>query len=241
MYNENVKGRNMRIGTWNVEYAYENRLEAIRQVVANNPADIWILTETHDELAPTNCTHSVHSDPRPRNWSGIRDGSRWVSIWSSYPIVKQITLPSSDRERTVIAMLDLGESKSMLVYGTVLPWKGDRGIQDWSEHHRVIDEQIGEWLQLRQDYPDVPLCIAGDYNTDMGTGSYYGTKHGIAALREGLEKCDLFCATAPERFPIGLLPNPPIDHIGLPTNWEFSTSIVAAWPPTGHRFPITAA
>jgi hypothetical protein len=222
----------MRIGTWNVEYAYTKRLDALRQVIAENPADIWVLTETHDDLAPKNCPYVAHSEPRPKNWAGIRDGSRWVSIWSIYPIIEQVMLPTSDRERTVIALLDLGQSKTMLVYGTVLPWKGDRDrvANDWSEHHSVIPEQCAEWLELRKKYPEALLCVAGDYNTDMGTGSYYGTKQGIAALSAGLTACSLFCSTEPKRFPAGLLQNLPIDHIALPIAWELSASVVAAWP-----------
>lgn len=221
----------MRVGTWNVEYAYQPRLDALRQVLASNSADIWVLTETHDDLVPENCTNVAHSEPRPKNWSGIRPGSRWVSIWSKFPIIEQVSLASSDHERTVIALLDLGQArKQLLVYGTVLPWKGDRGIQDWSEHHRIILEQCAEWLELKKKYPDAMLCVAGDYNTDMGTGSYYGTKQGIASLRVGLSESELFCATEPDRFPAGKLKYPPIDHIALPTAWRETTSVVAAWP-----------
>lgn len=220
----------LRIGTWNVEYAYERRLDALRQVLLDHSADVWILTETHDGLAPPNCSHVAHSEPRPKNWSGIRPGSRWVSIWSKYPIVEQVWLDSSDRERTVIALLNLGEESMLLVYGTVLPWKGDRGKFDWTEHHRVIPEQCAEWLELRKKYPDASLCVAGDYNTDMGTGTYYGTKRGIAALQGGLSNCELFCATDPGRVPTDLLPYPPIDHIALPTSWREKTAVVAAWP-----------
>jgi len=220
----------MRVGTWNVEYAYQKRLNALHQVLATNRADIWILTETHDDLVPENCTHVAHSDPRPKNWSGIRTGSRWVSIWSTFPIIEQVSVASCDRERTVIALLDIGQAKRLLVYGTVLPWKGDRGIQDWSEHHRVIPNQCAEWRELRKSYSDAMLCVAGDYNTDMGTGSYYGTKQGIASLRAGMSESELFCATEPDRFPVGKLSYPPIDHIALPRAWQQTTSVVAAWP-----------
>ena len=220
----------MRIGTWNVEYAYETRLDALRAKLAETPADIWVLTETHDALAPEGCEFAAHSLPRPQNWSGIRPGSRWVSIWSRYPILRQVDLPEADRERTVAALLDLGADATMLVYGTVLPWKGDREKFDWSEHHRVIAEQCAEWLKLRDLHADAALCIAGDYNTDLGTGAYYGTNVGIAALRSGLENCELFCATAPEVVPTGWLPYPPIDHIALPSTWKDKTTIVAAWP-----------
>jgi hypothetical protein len=137
----------MRIGTWNVEYAWPSRLKALREVLSANLADIWILTETHDDLSPPNCDHVAHSAPRPRNWSGVRPGSRWVSIWSRFPIIARAQ-HLSDTARTVSALLDIGRDRTVLVYGTVMPWKGDRGIDGWSEHHRVIPEQCAEWLQL---------------------------------------------------------------------------------------------
>jgi len=220
----------LRIGTWNVEYAYPNRLEAIRRVLAENVADIWVLTETHDDLAPPGCPFVAHSKPRPKNWSGIRDGSRWVSIWSRLPIIETVYLPGSDRERTVVARIELEPESTLLVYGTVMPWKGDRGKFDWSEHHRVVPEQCAEWRALREQFPDAAFCVAGDYNTDMGTGGYYGTREGIALLRTGLGDCGLYCATDPARMPAGLLPHPPIDHVALPDAWRDRTAVVAAWP-----------
>jgi len=220
----------VRIGTWNVEYAYERRLDALRRVLSTNAADIWILTETHDDLVPPDCPYFLHSDARPKNWSGIRPGSRWVSIWSRYPVIGEVGRPQADRERTVSALLDIGAGRSMLVYGTVMPWKGDREKFDWSEHHRVIPEQCAEWRELAQAYREAELCIAGDFNTDLGTGSYYGTKEGIGALRAGFAACNTFCATEPSRFPVGLLEYPPIDHIALSRRHEGTTSIIAAWP-----------
>lgn len=220
----------MRIGVWNVEYAYPNRLDAIRAVLDSNRADIWVLTETHDDLTPPGCPFAAHSAPRPKNWSGIRPGSRWVSIWSAFPVIDSVVAPGADQERTVSALLDVGAGASLLVYGTVMPWKGDRGKFDWSEHHRVVPGQCNEWRALRRDYPDAALCIAGDYNTDMGTGRYYGTKQGIADINAGLEACDLYCATAPSELPTDLLQHPPIDHISLPTTWRVRTRVAAAWP-----------
>jgi len=220
----------LRIGTWNVEYAYPKRLEAIRQVLATHPADIWILTETHDDLTPAGCSHRAHSLPRPKNWNGIRSGSRWVSIWSTFPILETIALEGSDRERTLVVKLATGSDRPLLVYGTVLPWKGDRGAFNWDEHHRVIQQQSLEWQAIAAQFPDADLVIAGDYNTDMGTGRHYGTKRGIADLNRNLSECKLYCATAPEHLPPDILPYPPIDHIALPSAWRGRTRIASAWP-----------
>lgn len=205
-------------------------MDGIRQVLKQNSADIWVLTETHDDLAPPDCLNYAHSNDRPKNWSGIRSGSRWVSIWSRYPIIEQIWLDSTDHERTVVALLDIGNSNRLLIYGTVLPWKGDRQTPGWSEHHRVIPQQCAEWQLLRKRYPNVPLCVVGDYNSDMGDGTRYGTKQGIAALRSGLKDSDMFCATSPDQFPEGLLETKPIDHLALPIGWYKNSTVVAAWP-----------
>ena len=220
----------LRIGTWNVEYAYPKRLEAIRQVLANHPADIWILTETHDDLAPPGCPHHAHSLPRPKNWNGIRSGSRWVTIWSKFPILETIVLEGSDEERTVVAKLATGSDRPLLVYGTVLPWKGDRGVSNWDEHHRVIQQQRHEWQAIAAQFPYADLVIAGDYNTDMESGRHYGTKRGIEDLSHALSECKLFCATAPDHLPTDILPYPPIDHISVPSAWRGRTSIASAWP-----------
>jgi hypothetical protein len=227
----------MRIGTWNVEYAYEGRLDILRRVMAVHSADIWVLTETHDDLVPEGALFCAHSEPRPRNFSGIREGSRWVSIWSKYPIIQSVTLPSADRKRTVAALLDIGHGKELIVYGTVMPWHTDQGdnpaeakTANWSEHNRVVPLQCAEWAELQRLHPKAALCVAGDYNTDMGTGSRYGTKEGIAALIEGLCQCNLFCATGPGYIPAGKLPALPIDHISLPVAWAKSAAVVAAWP-----------
>lgn len=226
----------MRIGTWNVEYAYENRLEGLRRVLAENPADIWILTETHDDLIPLGCSNVAHSAPRPKNWSGIRAGSRWVSIWAKFPIVK--TVATIDAERTICVLLQVSVRETMLVYGTVMPWHSDRGsrsaeetVPNWSEHHRVVPIQCAEWSDIMADHKADYFYAAGDFNTDMGTGRRYGTKQGIAALRDGLNRAGLFCATEPGRVPPELLSDPLIDHIALPLAWASKTRIEAAWPP----------
>lgn len=221
----------MRIGTWNVEYAPDARLDVLRRVMSVHKADIWVLTETHDALVPEGAQHGAHSDPRPRQ----REGSRWVSIWTRYPVLEQIEC--ADARRTVCALLDIGEGRQLLVYGTVMPWGTDQGddppeekVLGWSEHNRVVPLQCAEWLDIRHKYPDALLCAAGDFNTDMSRASRYGTREGIAALTQGIAAAGLYCATAPGRIPDWCLPIAPIDHIALPLEWTRAASVVAAWP-----------
>lgn len=227
----------MRVGTWNVEYAFAARLPALREILRANPADVWVLTETHDDLVPPDCPYVAHAAPRPRNSPRVRAGSRWVSIWSRFPILESDAVSTTDGERTVCALLDRGGDGHLLVYGTVMPWHSDRGrhppdatVPNWSEHHRVVPEQCREWTELRAAHPGAMMCVAGDYNTDMGSGTRYGTKRGIEMLRRGLDESGLYCATEPGRFPEGLLAEAPIDHIALPVEWQTRASVVAAWP-----------
>jgi hypothetical protein len=220
----------MRIGTWNVWHAYENRLPAIKEVLDAHPAHLWVFTETHDDLAPANCKNVAKSTERPKLSFNIRDGSRWVSIWSAFD-GEQVFVEGGDNERTAIALLNLGSGRQMVVYGTVLPWEGDRRIPGWTEFLRVVPQQCEEWRKLRQRYPDAALCIAGDYNTDMigQLGQYGGTGPGVDSIKSCFAECGLFWATTPERI-AGKLAKDPIDHIALPRAWQERTTVVDAWP-----------
>jgi endonuclease/exonuclease/phosphatase family metal-dependent hydrolase len=136
---------------------------------------------------------------------------------------------------TVAAILEtpLG---ALLVYGTVMPWHADPGptadAPNWSEHHRVLPEQAVEWAALRAAYPDVPLCVAGDFNTDLGGANYYGTKRGRAALVDGLRAAELVCLTSTDRVPAGRLAHPPIDHVCVSASLGAGAAVVDAWEGT---------
>ena len=230
----------MRIGTWNVEYAagLENNARRL-QILRSNPADIWVLTETHDDLDLTSTHLPVHSLPRKvRPGSDVREGSRWVTIWSSFPILKP-SLLVRDKERTVAALLDtpLG---AMIMFGTVLPWHSDRGkhsggtvVQNWSEQYRVIDEQNEEWCALRRDHPDAVLCVAGDLNLNLGGPHWYGTERGHEAMRKAMHQNGLVCTTEYDRIPPELkLNHSPIDHVLISESLANNSRVVAGWEGT---------
>jgi hypothetical protein len=201
----------MRIGTWNVESAAGATKNALRhEMLTASPAAIWVLTETHDDLALAPSHYAVHSGPRStRPGPDVREGSRWVTIWSSFTVRQR--LPVRDPVRTVAALLDtpLG---ALIVFGTVLPWHSDRGQQpvgkrvpNWSEHYRVIAEQSEEWAQLKRAHPDAAICVAGDLNMNLGGPHWYGTNQGRAIMRSAIENNDLVCATEFSQLPAGRL------------------------------------
>lgn len=225
----------MQIGTWNVEYAAGVEKNAKRMgILRANPADIWILTETHDDLDLSETHKPVHSAQRPTG----RPGARWVSIWTTFEILQRIDVV--DAERTVAAMLNtpLG---LMIVYGTVLPWHSDRGrnapgveVPYWSEHHREIPRQAAEWSGLRVRHGDALLCVAGDLNMSVNGPHYYGTKLGRSLLSEAMDANRLTCVTSTDRLPPGALKHPPIDHVLLSDDHATTTRVASAWEGTQH-------
>ena len=217
----------MRIGTWNVEYAAgraknERRLRRLHAM----DCDIWILTETHDDLDLGVGYHAARTRQRRTH----RAGARWTTIWSRYPI--QETLRVEDEDRTV-AVNVASPDGPLLVFGTVLPWHSDRGpavkAPNWSEFHRVVPQQGAEWAALREARPGVAICVAGDFNVNLGGKHYYGTTRGRDMLRTALAAAALVCVTETERVPPGLLRHPPIDHIALSGELADKATVVGAW------------
>jgi hypothetical protein len=202
-----------RIGTWNVQYgrgAERNRRRLDH--LDSFKADVWVLTETHDDLdlSPTHVPiHSEHRYATP--------GGRWTTIWTSLPIIER--LETADPRRCVAARLDAGAAGDLVVYGTVLPWNGDVGPDDaspargWEEFRRVVPEQGREWSSLRGRYPAATLVVAGDLNHDLGGEHYYGTKAGRSLLINELANAGLACLTTTDRFDRTVLRYPPIDHV----------------------------
>lgn len=203
----------LRIGTWNVEYA--RGLEKNKARLAHLQswkADVWVLTETHDELDLSASHKAVHTEQRYPT-----PGGRWTTIWSSLPVIERLS--TIDPRRTVAARLDAGADGELVVYATVLPWNGDTGpdaahpARGWEEFRRVVPLQAAEWAALRERYPEATLVVAGDLNQDLGGRHFYGTKACRALLTEQLARADLHCLTTTDRFSPDVLQHPPIDHV----------------------------
>lgn len=109
----------LRIATWNVAYGLGSTSNARRRAVIDAvDADIWVLTETHDGLGPGDAVDVAHAAQRPMTHDNVVLGSRWVSIWSRWPIAERLEL--TDPERTAACVIDRG-GQPLIVYGTVLP------------------------------------------------------------------------------------------------------------------------
>lgn len=215
------------IGTWNVEGANLPKNPRRLEIIHAANADIWVLTETRDELDlsfPYAANSSVPRDPTVAT-------PRWVTIWSRFPLLAPVNVRDNSRTVAAIYKSPLGR---LLVYGTVMPWHSDRDPEtvNWAKHERVVAEQAAEWLALRQQHPEAALCVAGDLNMSLGGPRYYGTKEGRRLLQSGMERAGLTCVTRTEDVPVGLLEEPHIDHVLLPESWGKGTRVVEAWPGT---------
>jgi hypothetical protein len=221
--------KTVRIGTWNVDHARPLRNDGRLEILRTFGADVWVLTETRDDLSPGDEFHPVHSAPR----SVAHPGERWVSIWSSLPFIELV--PVHDKSRTVAALYETSFGP-LVVFATVLPWHADTGpnanARNWTEQHRIVPEQADEWAAIRQRYPTAALCVAGDLNMNLGGPHYYGTKVGRELLEQGLEDAGLECVTRTEHVPEGRLQLPHIDHVCLSTTWAPGARVVEAWPGT---------
>lgn len=217
----------MRIGTWNLDHARAPRHDAERlRILHEADADIWVLTETSDRVAPDGFT-PVHSRPRPN----AAQGGRWVTLWSRLPIRRSIEV--ADPNRCVAALID-SPIGGLLVFGVVVPWHADVGEPPrdptprvWQEQHRVLKGLAGEWRQLQVRWPNALLCVAGDLNLSLGGPRYYGSAQGRSLLEEAMRECRLECATRFDCVPAGALAHPAIDHVLIPTG--VVSKVVAAW------------
>lgn len=223
----------LKIGTWNVEYGrgVEKNVKRLGLLLAQE-ADVWVLTETHDDLDLSPDYTSVTTTPRfsrdPR--------ARWTTIWTKRQIVQQIE--TRDPARTLAICVQVA-GRNVVIYGTVLPWQHDAGpsgqAPGWTEFARVAPLQGEEWASLRAEHPDAVVIVAGDLNQNLGGRHYYGTKNGRAILRCQLAGADLVCLTDADQMTPGTLANPPIDHVcvGVPDGSHLTSRFVTGWE--GHQ------
>jgi hypothetical protein len=215
----------LRIATWNVEYASDAKNPQRLALIEGANTDIWVLTETQDGLDLGSSYNAVHSEPRPKKPST----ARWVSIWSRQPLIERVPVRDPIRTSAALYATSLGR---LLIYGTVMPWPADRGpsgtAPKWVEQRRVVREQAQEWKDLRDRFPTVAMCVAGDFN--MTVGGRIVRDEAKKILQDGLSAARLSCVTRAERIP-GMV-KPLIDHICLPEAWALRSRVVEAWSGT---------
>jgi len=227
----------MRIATWNLRRprsAKSPRALAILEWIHRIDADVWILTETHESISPGPNYSSVTTTGKDREQS---DGEQWTMIWSRLPIVAAES--TTDPIRTVCAVLASPEHRAVTIYGTVLPWAADtrlHPIMGAAAFVRMLEDQTADWKRLRTLRPDAMLCVAGDFNQNLGKKHYCGSAKGRDALRASLAETGLHCATGDDADSVNRLTDgyrSNIDHICVDERLRVSSALhCGAWPAT---------
>ena len=224
----------MKIATWNLERALPQSVQAERQRqwFSRIDADIWILTETHLDIAPGEDYYAVASGLPDRPGA---EGERWVQIWVKAGDL--VPLKTTDAARTAAALLTLASGQQWVVFGTVLPWLES----SWQSHPAskgqafaaALAAQQADWQRLRTTYPEAVLAVAGDFNQDLNALHYYGSRRNKQALRQALDSVRLTCFTAGENDPVHRLihgQHSNIDHICIASDVATNFQHSFAWP-----------
>lgn len=197
-------------------------------------ADVWILTETHPyvDLAPR-YRIAACSSPAPD-----RTGAeRWVSIWVRAGFTTT-SYASTDTERTTCARLSSGSAVDWYLYGTVLPWHGDKRrdpVIGSAAFIAALKEQESDWARIQDADPKARLLVAGDFNQDLlDEGHYYGSHSRRRALQGALERAGLTCVTGGAADPVArqIAGHASVDHVCISQDSRITVTDMAVLPST---------
>ena len=224
----------MKLANWNLERASTSaRRDALRQVTDSVAADVWVFTETRQDFTaglPYSCGSTAGRDGIPGLDTPM---DRWVMIGSTHRLEPLVT---SDAIRTAAARVYPDVGAPFLIFGTILPWGGDR----WRGHpsaggvafREALMVQQADWLRLRGTYPEDEFFVMGDFNQDLVHPRYYGSQRNRSALTEALSACGLVALTAGEGDPIrrNSAPMACIDHICALRDSHWCAGPAVRWP-----------
>ena len=222
----------IKIATWNLErpgIRQSIRGHAIQSTIERVGADIWVLTESRVSLMPPVSYSSAHSRPHPDRRPDPDE--RWVSIWSRW----QINSIWED-EWSVTVLVDLPQGE-LLIHGVVLPYMNEPGpaglrVAGWSRFREELRQQGNHWMQIRSQYPALPVVVAGDLNQNLDSARWYGSHETRRELRQAIEAAGLKCLTDEDVVTCRKLRrNHLVDHV-LATEGLVATAGITCWEPT---------
>jgi|CXWL01.1.fsa_nt_gi hypothetical protein len=184
----------MKLATWNVQRLTRTtsvRMSRVRPYMDAINADIWVLTETGEEVAPGPDYQGVATTEFDR--ASHYPDEVWTKIWSRWPIER--LAPVSDPARCVAARVVPPHRAPFIVYGTVLPWPSStwRGLRSKGgvAFGAALEAQASDWASLQAAHPSDDLFVMGDLNQDLCVSkpAYCGSKlnQGTRASRRGMK------------------------------------------------------
>ena len=146
----------MKLATWNVQRltrVTSVRMGRVRPYLDAINADIWVLTETGEDVSPAPGYHGVATTEFDR--ASHDAGEVWTKIWSRWPIER--LAPVSDAARCVAARVIPPHRAPFIVYGTVLPWPSStwRGLahKGGLAFGAALEAQASDWASLQAAHP----------------------------------------------------------------------------------------
>lgn len=223
----------VRIATWNLMRPAKGgeRRAALMRHLAQQNADVWVLTETRLDLSPGDDYSLVASStPAPDR----RPEEMWTAIWSRLPAVPLGLVAEPDR--SAAADVEHSTLGTVRIVGTVLPWLTDRRtpLRGAAAFTASVEDQQQDWTRLQRNAGG-KFVLAGDFNQCLAGPHAYGSGKGRAFLLRVLEEEQLSCATAGAADPVAKLSGRSgIDHICIgrdlraaaaPTSWPSSSEV----------------
>lgn len=220
-----------RIATWNLDHASRSNrpIPAQMEEMQRINADILVLTETCKKVnLSSRYPFSVASKPN-------KYGKHYSTIWSKWQITKPID--TYDGETSTCALVD-GPLGNVLVYGTIIAYHGFKAKESgtWVEHHKEIGLCGDDWFRIQQDFPGIPLIVAGDFNQTRDGSRKYCSSQSIELLDKQIERNNLVCLTEEDFGKAGKLNidknkgryRQNVDHICISKD-RFLVDYVGAW------------
>lgn len=207
----------LKIATWNVDRPNltrkKERVQPIIDELINHSADILILTETNDCIAPGGNYFECSSLPLEPERDGYpyEKGERRVSIYSRYAIEKRLEVTNPYTTACAVFRTPHG---LLTVYGCIIGILGNRdGGFDVD-----LDQQMHDLSLLEKE--GHRLCYAGDFNVTF-CDKYYPHEKGKVLLEEffSKKKVDLLTRDIPEN----------VDHIAISESFGPYTSRLPEW------------
>jgi len=169
--------KNLRIATWNVErLKHKREIEKIKNICDDLNADIFILTETDEQikLNHKNCFQTEKISDK-----NYKITERRVSIFTNYNSVK--IYPTFDKFTSICVELET-ERGNLLVYGTIIGISGNR-----NKNFKI------DLLKQLEDFKILSaknICVAGDFNCSFAD-NYYFTNFGRNNLLQTFSELEI--------------------------------------------------
>lgn len=213
--------RKIRVGTWNLEWAEQERVRSRQaDVIAEAAANVWILTEARPSVLPHGWSNATSADipSAARNSRSAGDAGCFAVVGA--PELAPVPVP--ELPTAACALVPMA-GQMWLVLGICMPWRRDApplpedaatGAETGPEQWRTVLARLDAVLErLAATVSSGNLLLAGDLNQTL-SGRNVGFAGGEKLLKQVLYRHHLAAYTVEQ--PSKLPGCTSVDHISGP-------------------------